>query len=213
MKRVVITGTGALTPIGNNMEAFLEGLRNGVSGANLIQSFDASAFKTQFACELKDFEETDFLDRREVRRMDKFAIYGLVATDEAMKQAGLDKEGGFDPDRAGVIWGSGIGGLQTLEHEVAEHVRRDEIPRYNPFLIPKMIVDIVAGQISIKYNLRGVNYATVSACASSTHAMINAFDMVRLGRNDIVVTGGSEATVSPTGVGGFKRHEGTFYPE
>jgi 3-oxoacyl-[acyl-carrier-protein] synthase II len=203
MKRVVITGTGALTPIGNNMEAFLEGLRNGVSGANLIQSFDASAFKTQFACELKDFEETDFLDRREVRRMDKFAIYGLVATDEAMKQAGLDKEGGFDPDRAGVIWGSGIGGLQTLEHEVAEHVRRDEIPRYNPFLIPKMIVDIVAGQISIKYNLRGVNYATVSACASSTHAMINAFDMVRLGRNDIVVTGGSEATVSPTGVGGF----------
>ena len=202
MKRVVVTGLGAITPIGNTAQAFLEGLQNGISGANPITHFDASQFKTQFACEVKGVDLEQYIDRRELRRMDTFAAYGIVCADEAVADAGLDPEK-LDLGRVGVIWGSGIGGLTTLETEVTEFVKGNGVPRYNPFLIPKMIIDIVAGLISIKYGFRGANFATVSACASASHAITTAFDYVRLGRNDIVVTGGSEAAVSETGVGGF----------
>ena len=202
MKRVVVTGLGAITPIGNTAQAFLEGLQNGVSGANLITHFDASQFRTHFACEIKDMDLEQVIDRRELRRIDTFSAYGLISADEAVTDAGLDPEK-LDLDRVGVIWGSGIGGLTSLEAEIAEYVKGNGAPRYNPFLIPKMIVDIAAGLISIKYGFRGANFATVSACASSSHAIATAFDYVRLGRNDVVVTGGSEAAVSETGVGGF----------
>jgi 3-oxoacyl-[acyl-carrier-protein] synthase II len=202
MRRVVITGLGALTPIGNNIKAYLEGLQNGRSGANLITHFDATNFKTQFACEVKDFDASELLDRREVRRLDKFTIYGVVASDEAIADAGLDPEK-LDLDRVGVVWGSGIGGLESLEKEIEEFHSGNGTPRYNPFMIPKMIADIAAGHISIKYGFRGINYATVSACASSTHALTNAFDNIRLGKNDIIVTGGSEAAVTKAGIGGF----------
>lgn len=202
MKRVVITGLGALTPIGNNIKEYLEALQNGVSGANLITHFDATNFKTQFACEIKNFDFASVLDRKELRRLDKFAIYGTVASDEAIADAGLDPEQ-LDLDRVGVIWGSGIGGLESLEKEIEIFSDGSGTPRYNPFMIPKMIADIAAGHISIKYGFRGVNYATVSACASSTHAISNAFDTIRLGRNDIVVSGGSEAAVTKPGIGGF----------
>lgn len=202
MKRVVITGLGALTPIGNNIKEYLEALQNGVSGANLITHFDATSFKTQFACEIKNFDFTSVLDRKELRRLDKFAIYGTVASDEAIADAGLDSEQ-LDLDRVGVIWGSGIGGLESLEKEIEIFSDGSGTPRYNPFMIPKMIADIAAGHISIKYGFRGVNYATVSACASSTHAISNAFDTIRLGRNDIVISGGSEAAVTKPGIGGF----------
>jgi 3-oxoacyl-[acyl-carrier-protein] synthase II len=204
MKRVVITGIGALTPIGNNKDEYLQGLTNGVSGANLITQFDATEFKTRFACEVKDFDPEAFLDRRESRRIDRFAQFALVTADEAVTDAGLDailEE--LDRDRIGVIWGSGIGGLKSLEKEISDYATGNGIPRYNPFMIPKMISDIAAGHISIKYGFRGVNYATVSACASSSHAITNAFDYIRLGRNDIVVAGGSEAAVIKTGIGGF----------
>lgn len=203
MKRVVITGMGALTPIGNTISGYLEGLQQGVSGANLITRFDATNFKTQFACEVKNFDPESFMDRKEVRKLDLCAIFGLVCTDEAMSDSGLDVEK-IDSDRAGVIWGSGIGGLATLESEIETFITSESgLPRYNPFLITKMIIDIVAGHISIKYGFRGINYATVSACASSTHAMVNAFDAIRLGRADVMVTGGSEASVTKIGVGGF----------
>ncbi|MCB0680373.1 MAG: beta-ketoacyl-ACP synthase II [Saprospiraceae bacterium] len=204
MKRVVITGLGALTPIGNNVAAYLEGLQNGVSGANLITKFDASNFKTQFACEVKNFdpEQIEHLDKREIRRLDNFTIYAMVAAGEAIAQSGINADE-LDADRIGVIWGSGIGGLATLENEIEEYAAGNGIPRYNPFLIPKMISDIAAGHISIKYGFRGINYATVSACASSSHALVNAFDYIRLGKNDIIVAGGSEATVSKVGIGGF----------
>ena len=202
MKRVVVTGIGALTPIGNNIKAYLQGLQNGVSGANPITHFDASKFKTQFACEVKGLDIEQFIDRREARRMDLFSIYGAISSDEAIADAGLDPEK-LDLDRVGVIWGSGIGGLKSLEAEIEEFTTGNGIPRYNPFMIPKMIVDIVAGQISIKYGFRGVNFATVSACASSSHAISVAADYIRLGRQDIVITGGSEAAVIKAGVGGF----------
>ena len=202
MKRVVVTGIGALTPIGNNIKAYLEGLQNGVSGANPITHFDASKFKTQFACEVKGLDIEQFIDRREARRMDLFSIYGAISSDEAIADAGLDPEK-LDLDRIGVIWGSGIGGLKSLEAEIEEFTTGNGIPRYNPFMIPKMIVDIVAGQTSIKYGFRGVNFATVSACASSSHAISVAADYIRLGRQDIVITGGSEAAVIKAGVGGF----------
>ena len=202
MKRVVITGLGALTPIGNNVKEYLKALQNGVSGANIITHFDAANFKTQFACEIKNFDFSSVLDRKELRRLDKFAIYGTVASDEAIADAGLDPEK-LDLDRVGVIWGSGIGGLESLEKEIEIFSAGSGTPRYNPFMIPKMIADIAAGHISIKYGFRGVNYATVSACASSTHAISNAFDYIRLGRNDIVVSGGSEAAVTKPGIGGF----------
>lgn len=202
MKRVVVTGLGALTPIGNNIKAYFEGLQNGVSGANPITHFDATNFKTRFACEIKGLDPEQFVDRREIRRMDLFSIYGIISSDEAIADAGLGPET-LDPDRAGVIWGSGIGGLKSLESEIEEFITGNGIPRYNPFLIPKMIVDIVAGLVSIKYGFRGANFATVSACASASHAISIAFDYIRLGRQDVVVTGGSEAAVLKAGVGGF----------
>lgn len=202
MKRVVVTGLGALTPIGNNIKAYLEGLQNGVSGANPITHFDASNFKTQFACEIKNLDAEAFIDRREARRMDLFSIYGTISSDEAIADAGLNPEK-LDLDRIGVIWGSGIGGLKSLEAEIEEFITGNGVPRYNPFLIPKMIVDIVAGLVSIKYGFRGANFATVSACASASHAISIAFDYIRLGRLDAVITGGSEAAVIKAGIGGF----------
>lgn len=202
MRRVVITGIGAVTPIGNDIPSFLQGLQQGKSGANLITRFDASLFKTQFACELKDFDYTLKVDKRAARRMDDFTVYGMYATAEAMEMSGIDVES-IDLDRAGVIWGAGIGGLKTLETEIGAFSTGNGTPRYNPFMIPKMISDIAAGYISIKYGFRGVNYSTVSACASSTHALINAMDTIRAGRNDVIIAGGSEACVTNTGIGGF----------
>jgi len=203
MKRVVITGIGVLSPIGNSYAAFVEGLKSGRSGAAPITRFDASAFKTQFACEVKDFNAQDYLDRREARRLDEFSQYALVATEEAIQQSGIDmNDASLNKERMGVIWGSGIGGLKSLETEIEANTN-SETPRYNPFMIPKMISDIAPGHISIKYGLMGINYGTVSACASSTHAMINAFDYIRMGRADVIVAGGSEAAVTKTGIGGF----------
>ncbi len=202
MNRVVVTGLGALTPIGNNIKEYLDGLQNGVSGANPITYFDASQFKTQFACELKNFDPEQFIDPREVRRLDKFSVYALICADEAFVDAGLDVSA-LDVDRVGVIWGSGIGGLRSLEKEIEDFTLGNGVPRYNPFMIPKMISDIAAGHISIKYGFRGVNYGTVSACASASHALMNAFDSIRLGRNDIIISGGSEAAVTKAGIGGF----------
>jgi 3-oxoacyl-[acyl-carrier-protein] synthase II len=202
MKRVVVTGIGAITPIGNNVPAFLDGLQRGLSGAGPITQFDASLFKTQFACEVKGFVPENFMDRREVRRVDRFTQFALVTADEAIKDAGLDMEA-INKQRAGVIWGSGIGGLHTLEVEIEDFVKGSGTPRHNPFLIPKMIINMGAGMISIQHGLMGITYATVSACASSSHAIINAADYIRLGKADIMVTGGSEATIVATAVGGF----------
>ncbi len=201
MRRVVVTGLGALTPIGNSVEAFATGLKSGRSGAAAITHFDASDFKTRFACEVKDFDPTSHLDRREVRRLDKFSQYALVVAEEAVRDAGLntDQE---DPTRAGVIWGSGIGGLRSLEIEIEEN-KDTQTPRYNPFMIPKMIADIAPGHISMKYGLRGPNFGTISACASATHAFITALDMIRLNRADLIIAGGSEAAVVRAGIGGF----------
>lgn len=205
MKRVVVTGIGAITPIGNDIASFTSSLQNGVSGANLITLFDPTLFKTRFACEVKDFNPEMHIDRKEVRRLDRFAQIAICCAAEAVKNSGLDFEGdsSLDHDRIGVIWGSGIGGLSSLEEEIKEFMKGDGTPRFSPFMIPKMISDIAAGHISMRYGLRGINYATVSACASATHAIINAMDAIRLGRNDIVVTGGSEATVTVAGMGGF----------
>ena len=205
MKRVVVTGIGAITPIGNDINSFTSSLQNGVSGANLISLFDPALFKTRFACEVKDFNPELHIDRKEVRRLDRFAQIAICCAAEAVKNSGLDFEGdtSLDHDRIGVIWGSGIGGLSSLEEEIKEFMKGDGTPRFSPFMIPKMISDIAAGHISMRYGLRGVNYATVSACASATHAIINAMDAIRWGRNDIVVTGGSEATVTVAGIGGF----------
>lgn len=201
MRRVVITGLGALTPIGNTVTAYLEGLQKGVSGANRITYFDPVKFKTQFACEIKDFEPTDFIDRREVRRLDRFVIYALVAADEALQNSGIDM-GQLDLDRSGVIWASGIGGLRSLEEEIVYNASSDQ-PRYNPFMIPKMIGNMGAGHISMKYGLRGPSYGVVSACASTGHALGAAADDIRLGRSDFMVVGGSEAAVTEVGIGGF----------
>ncbi|MFN7117535.1 MAG: beta-ketoacyl-ACP synthase II [Saprospiraceae bacterium] len=204
MKRVVVTGLGAVTPIGNTVKAYLEGLQQGISGANLITRFDATHFKTHFACEVKDFNPDERMDKKEARKMDLFAQFAMVAADEAIIDAGINQQlEQLDLDRIGVIWGGGIGGLQSLEKEIEEFIVGNGIPRYNPFMIPKMIIDIAPGLISIKYGFRGINYATVSACASSSHAIINAFDYIRLGKNDIIVTGGSEAAITKAGVGGF----------
>lgn len=202
MKRVVVTGIGAITPIGNTIPAYLDGLQQGKSGANMITLFDATLFKTRFACEVKDFNAEDHLDRREVRRLDRFTQFAMVSAAEALQNSGLDLEI-VDKDRVGVIWASGIGGLATLEKEIEDHILGNGTPKHNPFLIPKMISDIAAGQISIQYGFRGINYATVSACASSSHALMNAFDYIRLGKANIIVAGGSEATVTKTAVGGF----------
>jgi len=202
IKRVVVTGLGALTPIGNNIQEYWSGLVNGVSGAALITYFDASKFKTRFACELKNFNVTDFIDRKEARKMDRFSQYAMVASDEAIADSGLNSED-HDPDRIGVIWGSGIGGLETFQNEVLNFAAGDGTPRFNPFFIPKMISDIAPGQISIKHGFRGPNFATVSACASSSNAIIDSLNYIRLGQADAIVTGGSEAAVTIAGMGGF----------
>jgi 3-oxoacyl-[acyl-carrier-protein] synthase II len=201
-KRVVVTGIGALTPLGNNAPAFWEGLANGVSGAAPITRFDASLFKTQFACEIKNFNADDHIDRKEARRMDPFTQYALVACEEAVKDSGIELDK-LNLDRCGVIWGSGIGGLKTFQDEVAFFAKGDGTPRYNPFFIPKMIVDIAAGYISIKYGFRGPNFCTVSACASATNALIDSFNYIRMGKVDVIISGGSEAAVTEAGVGGF----------
>ncbi|MBO9618238.1 MAG: beta-ketoacyl-ACP synthase II [Niabella sp.] len=202
LKRVVVTGMGALTPLGNTVDDYWNGLINGVSGAAPITLFDASKFRTRFACEVKNFVATDFLDKKEARKVDRFTQFALVASDQAVKDAGLTKEN-INPDRIGVILGSGIGGLITFQHEVMDFAKGDGTPRFNPFFIPKMILDIAAGQISMRHNFRGPNYSVVSACASSTNAMIDAINLLRLGKADIIATGGSEAVVSEAGVGGF----------
>lgn len=202
MRRVVITGIGALTPIGNTYEAYKKALLEGVSGAAPITRFDATLFKTRFACEVKNFNPEDFMHRREVRRMDPFTHYAMVTADEAIAHAGLDPEK-TNLDRVGVVWGSGIGGFKTIEDEIADATLREGAPKYSPFLIPKLISDIAPGLISIKYGFRGPNYGTVSACASSTNAIATSFDYIRYGRADVMITGGSEAAVTKTGIGGF----------
>lgn len=201
-KRVVVTGLGALTPIGNNVEAYWEGLKNGKSGSALITYFDTEKFKTKFACELKGFDPMDYFDRKEARKLDRFTQYALVSSDEAIADAGLDLEK-IDKFRVGVIWGAGIGGLETFQTEVLNFAQGDGTPRFNPFFIPKMIADIAPGNISIKHGFMGPNYTTVSACASSANAMIDALNYIRMGYCDVVVTGGSEAAVTIAGMGGF----------
>ncbi len=201
-RRIVVTGIGALTPIGNNVETYWNNLVNGVSGADMITQFDASKFKTRFACEIKGFDPTEFMDRKEARKLDRFAQIALVASDQAVLDAGITKDN-VDHDRVGVIFASGIGGLTTFTEEVTNFVNGDGTPRFNPFFIPKMILDIAAGQISMKHGFRGPNYAVVSACASSTNAIISAMDNLKLGKADIIVTGGAEAVIGVAGMGGF----------
>jgi 3-oxoacyl-[acyl-carrier-protein] synthase II len=202
LKRVVVTGLGAITPLGKSVPEYWDNLVKGVSGADYIQQFDVSKFKTRFACEVKDFEPTNYLDRKEARKLDRFTQFALIASDEAVSDAGISKEN-INPDRAGVIFASGIGGMTTFQDDVMEFARGDGTPRFNPFFIPKMILDIAAGQISMRYGFRGPNFAVVSACASSTNAMIDAYDNIRLGKADIILTGGSEAVIREAGVGGF----------
>jgi len=202
LKRVVVTGLGAITPIGNTVAEYWDGLINGKSGAAVIQQFDASKFKTNFACEIKNFNVEDHLDRKEARKLDQFSQYAMVSAKEAMADSKL-MESNPNVDRIGVIWGSGIGGLKTFQDEAQNFFSGDGTPRFNPFFIPKMIADIAAGHISIEYGLRGPNYVTVSACASSTNAIIDAFNLIRLGKADAIVTGGSEAAVNEMGMGGF----------
>lgn len=206
MKRVVVTGIGAVTPLGNTVAEYAKGLQEGVSGADFITKFDAALFKTRFACEVKNFNPELAIEKKEVRRLDLYTQYAMVATDEAIRHAGLAMDK-LNLDRAGVIFGSGIGGLKTIEEEIETFAlaRKDGrgTPRHNPFLIPKMIANIAAGLLAIKYGFRGANFAPVSACATANHAILTAFDQIRLGRADVMITGGSEATVTTTGVGGF----------
>ncbi|MDB2418506.1 beta-ketoacyl-ACP synthase II [Flavobacteriaceae bacterium] len=202
LKRVVVTGLGALTPIGNNIEEYWSALVNGVSGAAPITHFDATKFKTRFACEVKNFTVTDFMNRKDARKMDKFTQYAMVASDEAIADSGLDLDV-INKLRVGVIWGAGIGGLETFQNEVLNFASGDGTPKFNPFFIPKMIADIAPGNISIKNGFMGPNYTTVSACASSANAMIDALNYIRLGQCDVIVTGGSEAAVTIAGMGGF----------
>ncbi|HJU46326.1 MAG TPA: beta-ketoacyl-ACP synthase II [Chitinophagaceae bacterium] len=202
LKRVVVTGIGALTPLGNNLADSWNGLKNGVSGADRITAFDASKFKTRFACELKGFDPTNYLDKKEARKLDRFAQTALVASDQAVQDAGISKDN-VNPDRVGVIFASGIGGLITFQEEVMNFAKGDGTPRFNPFFIPKMILDIAAGHISIRHGFRGPNFCVVSACASSTNAVVEAFNTIRLGKADIILSGGSESVISEAGVGGF----------
>ena len=202
MRRVVVTGLGALTPIGNTVEEYWNGLSNGVSGAAPIKQFDASAFKTKFACEIKGYDSSNYFDRKEARKLDPFCQYAIIAADEAIIDAQINNSQA-DPDRVGVIWGCGIGGIQVFTEEVANYTKGDGTPRFNPFFIPKMIIDISAGHISMKYGFRGPNFSTVSACASSTNAIIDALNYIRWNKADIIVTGGSEAAISEAGIGGF----------
>lgn len=202
LKRVVITGLGALTPLGNSVAEYWQGLLGGVSGAGPITLFDASKYKTRFACEVKNFDPIVYLDRKEARKLDRFSQLAIASSEEAVKDSGL-LGSGFNPDRVGVIWGSGIGGLRTFLDEVMTYAKGDGTPRFNPFFIPKMIADIASGHISMRYGFRGPNFTTVSACASGTNAMIDAFNYIRLGKADAFVAGGSEAAVNEAGIGGF----------
>jgi len=202
LKRVVVTGIGAISPLGNTIPEFWENLKNGVSGAGPITKFDASKFKTTFACEIKNYDPLKYFDRKDVKKLDLYAQFALICTEEAMKDSKLDLEK-INHNKAGVIWGSGIGGIDTLTQEVKEYIKGGEIPKFNPFFIPKMISDIAAGHISMKYNFKGPNFTTVSACASSTNAIIDAFNYIRLGKAEIIITGGSEASINESGLGGF----------
>lgn len=202
LKRVVVTGLGAITPIGNNIQEYWNSLINGVSGSDLISHFNAEKFKTRFACEVKNFDPTQYFDRKEARKLDPYAQFAMVAADEALKDSGLNFEQ-IDTDQVGVIWASGIGGIKTFMDEMKGFVEGEYTPRFSPFFIPKMISDIAAGHISIKYGFRGPNYGTVSACASSTNALIDAFNLIRLGHAEIMVAGGSEAAINQAGMGGF----------
>ena len=201
-KRVVITGMGAITPIGNNLTEYSKALRNGVSGCKNIESFDASKFKTQFACEVKSYDPLDHFDRKESRKMDIFSQFGMIATHEALVHSKLDLEK-INKNRVGVIWGSGVGGIETFQNELINFSENDKNPRFNPFFIPKLIPDICPGLIAIKYNFRGPNFATVSACASGSNAIIDSYNYIMSGTSDIIVTGGSESAINETGVGGF----------
>ncbi|WP_422354420.1 beta-ketoacyl-ACP synthase II [Roseivirga pacifica] len=202
LKRVVVTGLGALTPLGNNLETYWSNLLKGVSGAGPITRFDPEKFKTKFACEVKDYDPLNYFDRKEVRKMDLFTQYAMISSEEAIKDSGLDLEK-LNREKAGVIWGSGIGGLRTFQEEVSSFSQGDGTPRFNPFFIPKMIADISAGMISIKYGFHGPNFVTVSACASATNAMIDAMTYIKLGKANVMITGGSEASVVEAGMGGF----------
>lgn len=202
LKRVVITGMGALTPLGNSITEYWNNLRNGVSGCDFITNFNAEKFKTRFACEIKNFDATNYLDKKEARKIDRFSQLAVVSSDQAVLDAGIDKDN-VNPDRVGVVFASGIGGLITFQEEVTNFAKGDGTPRFNPFFIPKMILDIAAGHISMRHGFRGPNFAVVSACASSTNAQMEAFNLIRLGKCDIIVTGGSESVVSEAGVGGF----------
>lgn len=202
LKRVVVTGLGALTPLGKTVNEYWQGLQDSVSGCDFVKQFDISKFKTRFACEVKDFDPTHYLDKKESRKLDRYCQFALIASDEAVKDAGITATN-CNADRVGVIFASGIGGLITFQEEVTNYATGDGTPRFNPFFIPKMILDIAAGQISIRHGFRGPNFAVVSACASSTNAIIDAFDNIRLGKADVIVTGGSEAVISAAGVGGF----------
>lgn len=201
-KRIVVTGIGTLTPIGNDLSSYWDSLLKGVSGAGMITQFDASKFKTKFACEIKGFDPVSFMDRKEARKLDRFSQIAMVASDQAVVDAGITKDN-VDHDRVGVIFASGIGGLNTFTEEITNYVQGDGTPRFNPFFIPKMILDIAAGQISMKYGFRGPNFAVVSACASSTHAIVTAADNIKLGKADIIVTGGAESVIGIAGMGGF----------
>jgi 3-oxoacyl-[acyl-carrier-protein] synthase II len=202
LKRVVVTGMGALTPIGNTVTEYWNNLRNGVSGCDSITLFDASKFKTRFACELKGFDATNFLDRKEARKLDRFAQTAVVASDQAVHDSGIDRET-MNPDRIGVVFASGIGGLITFQEEVMNFAKGDGTPRFNPFFIPKMISDIAAGHISMRHGFRGPNFSVTSACASSSNAMMEALNLIRLGKSDIIITGGAENVISEAGIGGF----------
>jgi 3-oxoacyl-[acyl-carrier-protein] synthase II len=202
LKRVVVTGLGALTPLGNSVDEYWNGLINGVSGADMITKFDVSKFKTKFACEVKGYDVNDHFERKEGRKLDVFAQYAMVVAEQAIQDLGIDPAK-LNHDRVGVIWGSGIGGLKTFQDEVSAFAKGDGTPRFNPFFIPKMIADIASGHISIRYGFRGPNFTTVSACASSTNALIDAFTYIRLGKADMILSGGSEATMNETCVGGF----------
>lgn len=202
MRKVVVTGMGALTPIGNTLDEYWKNLKAGTSGAAPITSFDTTKFKTKFACELKGLNMNDHIPRSEARRYDPFTQYALIAVDEAIKHAGIDFEK-LNRNRIGVIWGSGNGGIQTFHNEVVEYAKNDETPRFNPFFIPKIIADIASGIISIKYGLRGVNFTTISACATSTTALIDAMNYIKWGKAEMIISGGSEAPISPSGIGGF----------
>jgi len=202
LKRVVVTGLGAITPLGNNVQDFWNNLINGISGANMITHFDTEKFKTKFACEVKDFDPTQYFDRKELRKLDPYAQFAMVAADQAWKDSNLSEEN-TDLNEVGVIWASGIGGIETFMNEMKGYATGDGTPRFSPFFIPKMISDIAAGHISMKYKLRGPNFATVSACASSTNALIDAFNLIRLGKATAIVTGGSEAAINEPGMAGF----------